>query len=61
LTGRFDHSFSISGNQATANACGAALAQFSMRAVVLTAAEIEKGFLAEMRTIFEPLCLGAID
>lgn len=36
----------ISGNQATAMACQAALAQLSIRAVVLTAEEIEKGFLA---------------
>jgi hypothetical protein len=35
-----------SGNQATAMACQAVLAQLSIRAVVLTAEEIEKGFLA---------------
>ena len=36
----------ISGNQATARAWQAALTQLSVRAVVLTAEEIEKGFLA---------------
>ena len=36
----------ISGNQATARACQAALAQLSVLALVLTAEEIEKGFLA---------------
>ena len=36
----------ISGIQATARACQAALAQLSVRAVVLTTKEIEKGFLA---------------
>jgi 2-dehydro-3-deoxygalactonokinase len=38
----------ISGNQATARACQAALAQLSFQAVVLTAEEIEKGFLAAL-------------
>jgi len=41
----------ISGNQATARAWQAALARLSIRAVVLTAEEIEKGFLAGLRTI----------
>jgi len=36
----------ISGNQATARAWQAALARLSVRAVVLTAEDIEKGFLA---------------
>ena len=38
----------ISGNQATARACQEALAQLSVRAVFLTAAEIEKGFLTAL-------------
>ena len=38
----------ISGNQATARACQKALAQLSVRAVVLTAEETEKGFLAAL-------------
>ena len=42
---------SISGNQATARACQEALAQLSVRAVVLTAEEIEKGFLAALGVI----------
>jgi 2-dehydro-3-deoxygalactonokinase len=41
----------ISGNQATAKACQAALTQLSVRATVLTAAEIEKGFLAGLGTV----------
>jgi 2-dehydro-3-deoxygalactonokinase len=41
----------ISGNQATARAWQAALTQLSVRAVVLTAAEIEKGFLAGIGTV----------
>ena len=41
----------ISGNQATARACQAALAQLSVRAVVLTAEEAEKGFLAGLGSV----------
>ena len=41
----------ISGNQATARACQEALAQLSIRAVVLTAEEIEKGFLAALALV----------
>ena len=41
----------ISGNQATARAWKEALAQLSVRAVVLTAEEIEKGFLAALGVI----------
>jgi 2-keto-3-deoxy-galactonokinase len=41
----------ISGNQATARAWQAALTRLSVRAVVLTAAEIEKGFLAGIGTV----------
>jgi hypothetical protein len=41
----------IGGNQATARACQAALAQSSVRAVVLTAEEIEKGFLAGLAPV----------
>jgi 2-dehydro-3-deoxygalactonokinase len=41
----------ISGNQATARACQTALARLSVRAVVLTAEEIEKGFLAGLGSV----------
>jgi 2-dehydro-3-deoxygalactonokinase len=41
----------ISGNGATARACQAALARSSIQAVVLTAEEIEKGFLTGLGTV----------
>jgi 2-keto-3-deoxy-galactonokinase len=41
----------IGGNQATARACRKALAQSSIQAVVLTAEEIEKGFLAALGSV----------
>jgi 2-dehydro-3-deoxygalactonokinase len=43
----------VSGNQATARACQAALARSSIQAVVLTAEEIEKGFLAGLGTVLK--------
>jgi hypothetical protein len=42
-----------SNNQATARACQAALARSSIQAVVLTAEEIEKGFLAGLGTVLK--------
>lgn len=43
----------ISGNQATAKACQAALTRLSVRTMVLTDEEIEKGFLAGLGTILK--------
>src|ERR1700738_1013120 len=50
----------ISGNQATARACQAALAQMSIRAVVLTTEEIEKGFLAGLGTVLSQAIRSAV-
>jgi len=46
-----DTKVAISGNQATASAFQAMLSRLSVQAVVLTAAEIENGFLAGLGTV----------
>jgi len=50
----------ISGNQATAMAWQAALARLSVRAVALTAEEIEKGFLAGLGLVVRQAIRSAV-